>query len=140
MEAKLQRNSRFTTWLVFPFFQCFQCRFHEQWTPAEHPDVLDLPVRRNIHNNFDGATQPRRQVLGILGRGAQAVSGSLDQTRCGKPRGTTPIGEVLLPTSFEIDLRPPRKCSTAGDGIVIFGMTCAISHCFFRNLKCASIG
>jgi hypothetical protein len=32
-------------------------------------------------------------------------------------------------------LRPPRKCSTAGDGIVIFGITCAVSHCFFRNLK-----
>src|ERR1700722_14228142 len=39
-----------------------------------------------------------------------------------------------------IDLRPPRKCSTAGEGIVIFGITWAASHCFFRNLKCASIG
>jgi len=34
---------------------------------------------------------------------------------------------------FEIDLRPPRKCSTAGDGIVILAVTCAVSACFFRK-------
>ena len=32
-------------------------------------------------------------------------------------------------------LRPPRKCSTAGDGIVIFAVTWAVSHCFFRKRK-----
>ena len=42
--------------------------------------------------------------------------------------------------SCEIDLRPPRKCSTAGDGIVIFGRDMGDVACFFRNLKWSSIG
>src|SRR5579862_2277168 len=42
--------------------------------------------------------------------------------------------------SFEIALRPPRKCSTAGEGIVIFGTTWAVSACFFRKQKWSSIG
>src|SRR5581483_5046171 len=42
--------------------------------------------------------------------------------------------------SFEIALRPPRKCSTAGEGIVIFGTTWAVSACFFRKRKWSSIG
>src|SRR5262249_33816386 len=42
--------------------------------------------------------------------------------------------------SFEIALRPPRKCSTDGDGIVIFAVTWAWSAYFFRNLKWSSIG
>ncbi len=33
--------------------------------------------------------------------------------------------------------RPPRKCITDGDGMVIFGVTLVLA---FRNLKCSSIG
>ena len=33
--------------------------------------------------------------------------------------------------------RPPRKCITDGEGMVIFGVTLVLA---FRNLKCSSIG
>jgi hypothetical protein len=33
--------------------------------------------------------------------------------------------------------RPPRKCMTDGEGMVIFGVTLVLA---FRNLKCSSMG
>ena len=59
----------------------------------------------------------------------------IKEARAKLEKGEITAEDLRKAEDLEIALRPPRKCSTAGDGIVIFAVTCAVSHCFFRKRK-----